>query len=176
MYLDRLVKRNDIMNLRKITADKYEDIKKLSSLATSIVREHYDPILGKAQNDYMIEKFQSEKGIIEQINNDCQYYVAFDELGDVGFMAFYKRDDYIYLSKLYLKKEKRGNGIAKEMLSFIVAEAKKLGLCAIELNVNKENFETIKIYEHMGFERIRAEKNDIGSGYFMDDYVYRLDF
>ena len=44
----------------------------------------------------------------------------------------------------------------------------------MELNVNKHN-DTIRIYEKMGFRLLRSEKNDIGSGYYMDDYVYRLE-
>jgi hypothetical protein len=60
------------------------------------------------------------------------------------------------------------------MLGLIAGEAEKLGLSAIELNVNKGN-ESKYIYEKLGFQRIRAEKNDIGGGFFMDDYVYRLE-
>jgi len=32
------------------------------------------------------------------------------------------------------------------------------------------------IYEKLGFKILRSEKNDIGQGYYMDDYVYRLEF
>ena len=49
------------------------------------------------------------------------------------------------------------------------------GLSAIELNVNKHN-PTVDIYEHYGFTRIDANLIDIGSGFFIDDYVYRLEF
>jgi hypothetical protein len=28
------------------------------------------------------------------------------------------------------------------------------------------------IYEKLGFVRVRDEKNDIGHGYYMDDFVY----
>ncbi len=40
-------------------------IAEMSALATEIVREHYDPILGTAQNDYMLEKFQSVSALRE---------------------------------------------------------------------------------------------------------------
>ena len=32
----------------------------------------------------------------------------------------------------------------------------------------------IRVYEKLGFTVARAEKNDIGSGFFMDDHVYAL--
>jgi len=28
------------------------------------------------------------------------------------------------------------------------------------------------VYEHLGFVKIGEEKNDIGQGFFMDDYVF----
>ena len=32
-----------------------------------------------------------------------------------------------------------------------------------------------RAYERMGFVRVREEKNDIGAGFCMDDFVYRYD-
>ena len=61
------------------------------------------------------------------------------------------------------------------MLDFLREEARREGLSAIELNVNKYNDHSIFVYEKLGFVRIRAEMNDIGSGYYMDDFVYRLE-
>ena len=61
------------------------------------------------------------------------------------------------------------------MLDFVISEAKKDGLSSIELNVNRNN-SAIYAYEKLGFRIIRTEKNDIGSGFYMDDYVYALTF
>ena len=44
-----------------------ETIADLSELASAIVKEHYDPILGNEQNDYMIEKFQSPRSLLFRI-------------------------------------------------------------------------------------------------------------
>lgn len=163
------------MKFVKLEKDDKKSIMCMSALATGIVREHYDPILGPEQNDYMLQKFQSKEAVTEQIEHGYQYYFACDTDGnDVGFMAFYKRDDAMYLSKLYLKKEYRGLGYSKEMIKFVAEKAKELNLASIELNVNKENFDSINVYEHLGFIRIRSEKNDIGNGFYMDDYVYKL--
>ena len=59
------------------------------------------------------------------------------------------------------------------MVDFVVRNAREASLGSVELNVNKHN-DAIQAYEKLGFRRVRAEKNDIGSGYFMDDYVYAL--
>ena len=55
-----------MIELRKVNID---EINELSVLATKIVREHYDPIIGKETNDYMLNLFQSPEGIQKQIND-----------------------------------------------------------------------------------------------------------
>jgi ribosomal protein S18 acetylase RimI-like enzyme len=162
------------MNLSFINLDGKDmyAVRKMSELAKPIVKEHYDPIIGSAQNDYMISLFQTEEAIASQIEHGYEYYFASDEIGNIGFFAFYQRENGLYLSKLYLKKEERGKGYSRRILSFLIDKAKEKGLDCITLNVNKKN-NAIEVYKKLGFEIIREEKNDIGHGFFMDDYVMR---
>ncbi len=162
------------MELIEVTLADKALISELSAVATAIVRDYYDPLLGKAQNDYMLEKFQSEHAIAEQLAEGYRYYLVRDEGRDAGFMGFYPKPGSMYLSKLYLDRDSRGRGLGRRMLDFVVSQARAENLPAVTLNVNKYN-DTVQIYEAMGFRRVRSEKNDIGSGYYMDDYVYQLD-
>ena len=162
-----------MLAFERLAPDDKDGILAMSRLATGIVREHYDPILGKAQNDYMLEKFQSADAIGHQLEIGYRYYFVRMEGRDVGFLAFYPRGEAMYLSKLYLLKEERGKGYSRLMVDFVVGQARNASLGSIELNVNKYN-DAILAYERLGFKRVRSEKNDIGSGYFMDDYVYAL--
>lgn len=162
------------MTFEKIDLNNKEMLALTSKVASEIVKDYYDSILGAAQNDYMINKFQSIQAIENQIIKGYQYYLIKNESDILGFTAFYKRESDIYLSKLYLYKNHRGKGYAKQILDFVIDYAKEQSMSAIELNVNKHN-ESIAIYERLGFYRIRSEKNDIGCGYYMDDYVYKLD-
>ena len=57
------------------------------------------------------------------------------------------------------------------MFEFVEEETRKEGLSAIFLNVNRDNQAVIRIYEHFGFRKVREEKNDIGNGFYMDDWV-----
>lgn len=160
------------VNYIKVVNSDAAEIKELSDLAVKIVKEHFDSIIGAAQNDYMISKYQSVSAITEQLAHGYQYYFVCDSDGNkVGFLAFYLRENELYLSKFYLKKNQRGKGISKDMLNFIVKKTKEAGLSSIVLNVNKNN-SVIFAYEKLGFVKIREEKNDIGNGFFMDDYVY----
>ena len=159
---------------QQVTLEDGKAVEELSALASAIVKEHYDPILGAEQNDYMIEKFQSVAAIKEQLMHGYQYYFVCPESGEpIGFMGMYQRGSEWYISKLYLHKDFRGRGYARQMLDFAISLAKKAGTELITLNVNKYN-NAVAIYEKLGFERIRDEVNDIGHGYVMDDYVYAL--
>ena len=56
-------------------------------MASSIVKEVFDPMIGAAQNDYMIQLFQTVPAIIEQLNSGYTYYIVKDASGDVGVLA-----------------------------------------------------------------------------------------
>lgn len=149
-------------------------IAEMSAMATEIVREHFDPIIGKAQNDYMIGKFQSEAAIQEMLEHGYRYFFVEEAGRRVGFLTVCPKADVLYLSKFYLYKGERGKGYAHKMLDFVVEKAREYGLPAVELNVNRNN-DAILAYDKMGFYVAREEKNDIGQGFYMDDFVYRLD-
>ena len=161
------------MQFIRIEQNDRKAVERLSELASAIVKDYYDPIIGPDQNDYMIGKFQSVPGILDQFAHGYTYYIARDGDRDLGFMGYYPRGDALYLSKLYLKKEERGKGYGRQMMDFVSEAARRMGLSAVELNVNKGN-PTLRVYEKMGMKRIRSEKNPIGQGFYMDDYVYRM--
>ncbi|MBR6987358.1 MAG: GNAT family N-acetyltransferase [Clostridiales bacterium] len=152
-----------------------EGINEMSRMATEIVRDYYDPIIGKAQNDYMLKLFQTPEAISEQLEHGYRYYFARGNGKNLGFFAFYPRENALYLSKLYLYKEVRGKGYAREIMEFLKTQARELGFNRIELNVNRNN-DSRFIYEKLGFTVAWEEKNDIGNGFYMDDYVYAIEF
>ncbi len=165
-------KSGGIMNYEKISASDTNAIEELSDMSTEIVKEHFDSIIGVVQNEYMIGRFQSVQSITEQLEHGYQYYFVRDIEGKkVGFLAFYPRGSELYLSKFYLYKVQRRKGFSRDMLQFVIQRAKENGLSSISLNVNKNN-SAVMAYEKLGFIKIREEKNDIGNGFFMDDFVY----
>ena len=153
--------------------DIYE-ISGMSEMATAIIREHFDPLIGKEQNDYMLAMFQTEPAIKKQLECGYRYFFVQEDGRNIGFIAFCPKESVMYLSKFYLYKNERGKGYAHQMLNFVIDESVKTGLKAIELNVNKHN-SACQAYDRLGFKIIRSEKNDIGNGFYMDDYVYRFD-
>ena len=157
-----------MIEIRKV--DRSE-IPNLSKLATRIVREHYDSIIGVETNSYMLDKFQSEKGITSQFESGYEYYWAILDGKEAGFFALVDKVDELYISKFYVAKEYRGQKIASTIFSYIQRVAKSRNISKISLNVNKHNDDTINIYKHFGFAIVKAEIKDIGHGFIMDDYV-----
>ena len=172
---DKLLKNCiEAVNVEFVPVDKCdgEMITELSGFAGRIVKEHFDKIIDPAQNDYMIDKFQSVDAITDQIKSGYRYYIVKLADGDkAGFLAFYPKGGMMYLSKFYTAAEHRGKHLARRMLAFIADETKRENLSAIFLNVNRNNSDVISIYEHLGFKITGEEKNDIGGGFVMDDYV-----
>ena len=58
-----------------ILAETDSEIQNIATLAEEIWNQHFVPIIGKAQVDYMVEKFQSYPALKSQIENDgYEYY------------------------------------------------------------------------------------------------------
>ena len=163
------------MRFIPLSADDPAQIQRMSRLATTIVKDYFDPLIGAAQNDYMIARFQTPDAIAAQLADGYVYFFAADDAGTpLGFLAYRIEPARLYLSKFYLHKHHRGKGYAHAMRDFVIQAAVNAGLSHIELNVYKHNDATLAAYEALGFTRLRAEANDIGNGFVMDDYVYGL--
>lgn len=152
-----------------------QDIVALAELADIIWHEFFPCILSAEQIDYMVEKFQSYAVMQEQIqNNGYEYYFICKDGAPVGYTGFVREKEKLFLSKLYLKKECRGQGIASQVFQFLKHECAKSGLRSIYLTVNRQNKNTIAVYEKKGFVRLKEQVADIGNGFVMDDYIMEL--
>ena len=150
-------------------------IREVANLAAIIWHEHFEPIIGIEQVNYMIGKFQSYEAIRSQISEEGYMYFRLlcnDVL--LGYIGLQMRGKELFLSKLYVHKEARGQGLASTAVRFITEFARKKGLTSIRLTCNKYNTHTLKVYEHMGFKRIDSQVTDIGNGFVMDDYILQL--
>ncbi len=149
------------------------DIQNIAALGEEIWREHYSGLLGEAQVAYMLDKFQSAPAVSAQLESGgYTYWLILDGETPCGYCGFVKEPDRLFLSKLYLRRDCRGKGIARQVLNALEKEA--AGLHSIYLTVNKENNGSIAVYRHLGFRQIDAVKTDIGGGFFMDDYIMEL--
>ena len=153
-------------------ANKTSDYILIEKLADVIWREHYIPIVGKHQIDYMLDKFQTAKVISKQIVEDgFEYYTLSFNKTPIGYIGFKREKEHLFLSKIYVLSTFRGKKIGKTAMEFISKKAKSYQLKAVRLGVNINNTNSIKAYEKLGFKKVDTFVTDIGKGFVMDDYI-----
>lgn len=158
------------LEVRKAETDT--QVREIADLAKVIWNEHFTPIIGKDQVDYMVEKFQSYPALKEQISEGYEYYQIFSSGEFCGYTGIHPgEDNRLFLSKLYLKKESRGHHLATGAFSFLKEICRERGYPAIWLTCNKHNDNSLGVYRHFGFEIVDTQEADIGGGFIMDDYI-----
>ena len=162
--------------LRPITAA--QEFTELEHFAAEIWREHYPSIIGQAKVEYMLKTFQSSNALERQQREGMEFFWIQSAGNQAGYLAI-KREpdsDYLFVSKFYVHQAYRGKGYgswAMNQLKDLTAECQLVGL---ELTVNRYNASAIAFYKREGLQHLRDQCIDIGGGFFMDDYVMRLDF
>ena len=147
----------------------------IAGLAHKIWNEHFTPIIGKAQVDYMLEKFQSKKVITEQIENGFLYFLIKNNNAHIGYIGVLPEEKQLFLSKLYITSAERGKGHGRKAIEFLEQLAIEKGLSKISLTVNRNNSATIKMYQKLGFKNRGSIVQDIGNNFVMDDYKMEKD-
>ena len=151
-----------------------EEAEALARLAAEIWTEHYTPIIGAEQVAYMLENYQSAARIASDIQDEGYHYYIAEDLDagkPVGYSAMYLTDDCMFLSKLYVLRDYRGQGIARRFFDLLISMCHTAGKDKIELHVNIHNASSIAVYEKMGFVTTGDLQTDIGGGFIMDDHV-----
>lgn len=153
-----------------------EDIVLTFELAKVIWEQHYTPIIGIEQVNYMLDNFQSVSAITKSLEDGYQYYILWFDDRAVGYFAIKVNEPIgkVYLSKLYVESSARGKGLASMAMQRILQIAKAHDIKTIWLNVNKNNTNSINVYEKIGFKKVKSVINPIGLDFVMDDYIMEL--
>ena len=150
-----------------------EDVSTIASLAREIWTEHFTPIIGSAQVEYMLRTIQSPTAITQQIRGaGYEYWLATDDDSVVGYFATVPATEAgeMQLSKLYLRRSLRRRGLGKALIGLVEERCDALGIARLWLTVNKDNAASIEFYERLGFVTEASIVTDIGGGFVMDDY------
>lgn len=168
------------------------ELENIHHLAQNIWKEHYSNILTDGQIQYMVSNFQSVQAMEKQLKEGYKYLQILarsesEEEKLVGYFSFVQKNDNsnqssedeknlaIFLSKLYIEKAFRNQGIARSVILYLKRIAQKQDCKSIWLTVNKQNTHSIEAYKKLGFKTYREDSVDIGRGYVMDDYYMKMD-
>ncbi len=155
----------------------FDNIDELVVLADAIWHEYWKDKLSDEQIEYMLKCFQSKPAIIKQIiNENYQYYFINNSSENIGYFGVTNKDEYLFLSKLYISKDYRAKGFGRQTFEKIKKIAQLCHKNSIQLTVNKYNTDTINAYKKWGLKQINSLVTDIGEGFVMDDYIMEYRF
>ena len=161
-------------NIRKAGIDQ---IPVIAQLANQIWPIAYATVISQEQISYMLDLFYSQSALEKQITDGHHFIIIYDNDIPVGFSSYSQKnntDHTIYrLHKLYVVITLHKKGYGKQLIQYIIDDIKLKGATHLELNVNRNNPARF-FYSKLGFVITRTEDLDIGSNYFMNDYIMTL--
>lgn len=148
-----------------------DDIPHIQRIAVTTWPVSYGEILSHDQLVYMLQKLYNTQSLTKQIAGEHHFYLALVNDAPIGFASFtHERDVASKLQKLYVLPTFQKKGAGKKLLQTVENIVRRMKGEILLLNVNRFN-PAKTFYEKHGFKIIREEDVDIGSGYFMNDYV-----
>lgn len=159
-----------IITLRQATA---EDAALISVMAERIWHQHYVPIVGEAQVNYMLQRNYTPAALIEQMQDGQVFWLPEADGETLGYLAISKKEPGKYfLHKYYIDNEKRGLGLGKVILERLLS--KYPDIQELRLTVNRQNYKSINFYFRVGFTIETCLDIPIGEGYEMNDFQMLL--
>ena len=157
------------MNLQLVLATD-ENISSIQTMADEIWRDHYPEIIGMEQVEYMLGRFYSREGMLQQMRDGQQFYRVMLDGQPKGFLAIEAHGEGNYfLNKLYIDTREQGRGLGQAIwqnLLLLLSDLREM-----RLQVNRQNYKAINFYFKVGFVIERVADFYIGDGYFMNDFV-----
>ncbi len=163
------------MKINILKVETASQINSVANLAKEIWEEHFTPIIGSMQVEYMLKNFQSPKAISSQIRDGYQYYILIKNNCHVGYTALINdtNKQEMMISKIYVKNDARGYGVGNTIINFAETECHKQKLNKLWLTVNRHNTDSIAWYIKQGFIVIDEVNKNIGNGFYMDDFIMK---
>jgi ribosomal protein S18 acetylase RimI-like enzyme len=163
------------MSIRK--AEKM-DCALIHALAGKVFPHTYRDILTPEQIKYMMEWMYSIANLRKQMEEGHEFFIASWDGADCGYVSV-TRDgkDLFHLQKIYVLPEFQGlhigDALFRQAIEFVRSSHGE-GACGMELNVNRHN-PARGFYEKQGMKEVNRGDFPIGNGFYMNDYIMRLD-
>jgi GNAT superfamily N-acetyltransferase len=137
----------------------------------------YGEILTPGQIAYMLDAMYSEHTLLKQMEQGGHRFLLAELDGaPVGYLGYELDADaagVTRIHKLYALPTVHGRGVGRALLDAVIAIVIPLEQERLRLNVNRYN-PSVRFYERHGFVKIGEEDIDIGSGYYMNDFIMEL--
>jgi len=152
------------------------DCKLIYELAVPSWKVAYSEILSHEQMEYMLEMMYSEELLTRQMREGHIFYIVLCDGVPSGFISFHPQDENLYiLEKLYVLPHLHGTGAGHFLVGKAEEHIRNLHpnkQILFELNVNRNN-KAVGFYKRLGFHIDREVDEDIGNGFYKNDYIMR---
>jgi ribosomal protein S18 acetylase RimI-like enzyme len=157
-------------------AERHE-LPRIAEIAAPIWHEHYTPIIGTVQIEYMLKNMYSTDALIKQNSEGQIFYFITENETEIGFIAISKKSEgQWFLHKFYIDIDYQnlsiGSKVIDEIVSLIKAGDTSKNI-EIRLTVNRNNFKSINFYFKHGYTIESVADFDIGNGFFMNDFIMK---
>lgn len=111
----------------------------------------------------------------ELLNNERVTFVYVKDgeyIAEVSIVFDKNDEDYtikgkrLYVSRMVIKEELRGNGYSKILMNFIIDYAKRNKYEELSIGVNIDNYIALKLYVELGFTKIQFIGEDSDGKFF----------
>lgn len=86
-----------------------------------------------------------------------------------------KKDNSAWVVAVYVKKEFRGKGLGKLLLTTLLDVLAKAEITKAKLGVNVNNIAALTLYKQCSFQTVRTENVLLGDGKYHDEYIMERD-
>ena len=143
-------------------------------LAKPTWKAAYSEILTEQQMEYMLEMMYSDESLTRQMREGHVFFIGLIDENPCGFISFRQSGEKLYiLEKLYVLPQIQGAGIGRFLVEEAEAHIHSLHpgkRFLFELNVNRNNI-AVDFYKKIGFHIDREVDEDIGNGFYKNDYI-----
>lgn len=88
------------------------------------------------------------------------YVLAWEEDELLGYVNVFHYPDFrnkFFIGELFVIKQKRGSGIAKELYKYVAKQAKNRKKGVLHVTVSSRNKRALAFFKKMGFKKIRSK-------------------
>ncbi len=144
---------------------KYEDIEELTELWYELATMHQDIMQGYELSEEprkewksIIEDGLEKKGMVTLVAEEKGKIVGFVNAVHRKRPAFFVRKEVGYILDLFVKEDRRNEGIGKKLVKRAERWIKDRGLKTAILTVSPENHTAVKFWEDQGYETYLLKK------------------
>lgn len=155
------------------------ELKTVQDLAWKIFPATYADLIPAEQIPYMMRLMYDDSVLRREFADGMKFAVIWNGASPIGYVSWHMAEldgcPFMRLEKLYLDFAWHGRSIGNMGINHVLDAARNAGASFVTLNVNKGNLRAQKAYCRAGFYRWRSEKEELGNGFFKDDYIMRCD-